>query len=347
MSIADGLCGTDAHARDDIKKKLKERLPSSQARFTYNDATWNAWTGEFMELNGIFAQLGLEIASLMKQPSQSSKSVEEGENRKERSQEIVKKADRDGVDRQEADKKNTEEHDLFHALFGEEVIDTLFKTMTRILRNLNNAGSGGSGGGSNRNKGAEAGATGRTEISNTEATCLTDSILSEINEEIKNQIQDKKSKSRDEANKKSGETGSRINEILDALQPVMQFPLTQKYSKFNSLFNRDRSQDKRTKQDGCINEREYSTQMGTLASIMGFAGTLVVLLQVPLTWFGGDNFGKRDLSAVEFADFLSQEVTALLLVSCVRTLLLFVFLTLVMVTMPRVVVVLDLTSRVL
>ena len=78
VSIADGLCGTDAHARDDIKKKLKERLPSSQARFTYNDATWNSWTGEFMELNGIFAQLGLEIPGLVKQPSQSSKSVEEG-----------------------------------------------------------------------------------------------------------------------------------------------------------------------------------------------------------------------------------------------------------------------------
>ena len=132
---------------------------------------------------------------------------------------------------------------------------------------------------------------------------MTDSILSEINEEIKNQIQDKKSKSRDEANKKSGETGSRINEILDALQPVMQFPLTQKYSKFNSLFNRegDRSQDKRTKQDGCINEREYSTQMGTLASIMGFAGTLGGSSSGSSGHgSGGDNFGKRDLSAVEF-----------------------------------------------
>ena len=320
VPIADGLCGTDAHARDDVKRKLKERMPSSQARFTYGDAVWNKWTGQFMELNGIFSQLALEMASIFKQPSNSVKAAKETENRKDRCEIILEKPDRDGVERQERDKKSTEEHDLFHAIFQEETIDTLYKKMAGILRGLNNAGSGGNGGGSNTNLGADVGAQSQTQISNTEATCLTDQILVGVDDIVERAILSAVEKSKDESNSiRSGNIDfSKITSILGSLTDIMQFPLTQKYSQVLELFNRegDRSQDVLTKEQGCLNERDYNTQLGTLASLMGLfdggglPGMDLLIGSSGHGSGGSDDGGLRDLVNVAFGGAPREVIAA-------------------------------------
>ena len=119
------MCGTISHARDDIAKKMKEKLPSQLARFTFNDVVWNRFSGNFINLNGLLACMAKEISEAMKQPSQSKKAVKETENRKKKSEKLLEVKDRDGVLRLEIDVTTTEEDDLFHAIFAESMIDQL------------------------------------------------------------------------------------------------------------------------------------------------------------------------------------------------------------------------------
>ena len=51
IATADGLCGTNAHARDDIQRRMKERMPSQFSRIVYGDAVWNRFTGSHMNVN--------------------------------------------------------------------------------------------------------------------------------------------------------------------------------------------------------------------------------------------------------------------------------------------------------
>jgi len=41
---ADGMCGTTKHAKDDVKRIMKEKMPSEESRFKYNDVVWNKFT---------------------------------------------------------------------------------------------------------------------------------------------------------------------------------------------------------------------------------------------------------------------------------------------------------------
>ena len=91
------MCGTISHARDDIAKKMKEKLPSQLARFTFNDVVWNRYNGNFINLNGLLAAMAKEISEAMKQPAQSKKAVKEKKNRKDKSEKLLEVKDRDGV----------------------------------------------------------------------------------------------------------------------------------------------------------------------------------------------------------------------------------------------------------
>ncbi|QIN96785.1 putative baseplate hub subunit and tail lysozyme [Synechococcus phage S-N03] len=287
IDIADGLCGTIAHARDDIQKKMKEQFPSEQSRFIYNDAVWNRYTGQFMNLNGIFAQLALEMSSVMKQPMQSMKAVTEEINRITKGTALLI-PDRDGVITQASDLTTTTISDIMHGIFGSQTIDLLFETMMGMMKGMNNSGDssdGGSGSGGD-DQDSTSGYPGKinptTQITNNEARCLTDTILSNIEVITEQALTDAltKAESDVESDPEGYESGGAsegagaVNSVLSGLSSIMAFPLTQKYSVFTSIFNKagPMSQDILTKDRGCANERQYKTSMGTMASSMGFGG---------------------------------------------------------------------------
>jgi len=286
IDIADGLCGTNAHARDDIQRKMKEQFPSDQSRFKYNDAVWNRYTGQFMNLNGIFAQLALEMSSVMKMPMQSMKSVTEEINRITKGTALLI-PDRDGVITQASDLTTTTISDIMHGIFGSQTIDMLFQTMMGMMKSMNNGGSG-SGGGSDSddqqdsNSGYPGKVNPTTQITNNEARCLTDTILENVEyittSALTKALSDaEKYVEEDPEGYESGGAASgagAVNSVLGGLSSVMQFPLTQKYSVFTSIFNKagPMSQDILTKDRGCANERQYKTSLGTMASAMGFGG---------------------------------------------------------------------------
>ena len=265
ITIADGLCGTIAHGRDDIQKKMKEHIPSQLSRFIFNDSVWNTYTGQFMDLNGIYLQLALEIANGLKQPAQSKKSAKEEENRGKKSSTIKAKKDRDGVDREAIDEQTTLVDDLFHALFAESVIDQMLPTVNQIIRNLNNSGQVSS---SDANQ-QQSGSTPTTAINNSEAICLTDTLLDNINTLIDAAIILALATSSSGSN---SEDSNLIASILGNLTDVMRFPLTQKFANKTDIFNRagSRSMDLLNKERGCVMERNYVTNLGTIASLMGF-----------------------------------------------------------------------------
>jgi hypothetical protein len=59
VTVSDGKCGSNPHSAEDIQLKMQERFPSEFNRFIYGDAVWERFSGNFMDLNGILAQLAL------------------------------------------------------------------------------------------------------------------------------------------------------------------------------------------------------------------------------------------------------------------------------------------------
>ena len=247
------------------------------------DEIFSTYTGQFMNLNGIFAQLAMEMSNTMKMPLMSMKSVTEEVNRITKGTTMLV-PDRDGLVTQALDLTTTTVSDIMHGIFGSQMIDMLFQTMMGQLKSLNNSGTGGSGNSSSDEEdyGYPGHSSPTTKITNNEALCLTDTILENINILTDQALTSALSQAQsdydsDPEGSEGGSAGSGAGAImgmLGSLSSVMQFPLTQKYSVFASIFNKagPMSQDILTKDRGCANEREYSTALGTMASKMGFGG---------------------------------------------------------------------------
>ena len=268
VSIADGLCGTKAHAREDIQKKMKEQMPSQQSRFTYNDAVWNKYTGSYLDMNGILSQLSFEIANTMKAPMLSVKAADETKKREDKTKKLKAKHDRDGNLRPVVDDATTKIADKVHAMFQKSMIDQLFDLTNTVVQNLNNAGQQSS---SDRNQ-ADSGSTPNTNINNNEAICLSDIILDNLGTLTDGALELITQAAEEDDGGDSGEDTNAVAQMLGSLSPVMLFPLEQKYSKYMSLFNRSGSdsQDTLTKEQGCSMNRDYRTDLGTMAAKMGF-----------------------------------------------------------------------------
>ena len=268
VSIADGLCGSGAHASDDIQRKLKERFPSALSRFVYGDVVWNSFSGNFIDTNGLMMQLAKEICSLMKQPAESMKSVQEEINRITKGTALLI-PDRDGVITQASDLTTTTISDMFHGIFATTLIDILCQLVMQQLQGLNNQANEDS---SNENR-EGSGTNASTPITNVEASCMTQTLLDNISTLTDRAIASamEESENASEGGSSSGSEESYVNSILGGIQPVMQFFLSQKYSIFTTIFNKSgpMSQDILTKAMGCINEREYKTNMGAMGATGG------------------------------------------------------------------------------
>ena len=268
VAIGDGLCGTIAHGREDMTRRMKERMPSQFSRIVYNDAVWNRFTGSFMNINSILIQLAFEFAQTLKSPANSIKAYKERtQNRPQKQQKIIAKPDRDGELRFEIDDKDTKKRDAYHALYQESLIDQLVDIIMAILQALNSAGSEASISGP-----SDITSTANTAISNFEATCLVDGLLGAMN----SACEDALAAAEEASETDSGFDLGAIVGLLTggSVSDSMQWPLLQKYANQRSVFNHagSRSQDILTKDQGCKPERVYNTEMGSLGASAGSSG---------------------------------------------------------------------------
>ena len=270
IASGDGLCGSIPHARDDIRTKMEEQMPSQLSRFRYGDQVWNNFTGNHMDMNGIMAKLATEICNLLKSTINSSKAATNEENRTRHSVSIGI-PDRVGFPTIQIDVQQQTQDDFFNGMFQTMLIDILCGILLGMLQAMNN----GDERDDERNEGGEIGTEPNTPIFNVQAGCITDTILDNINTIVNDVTLTAQEAAEERSNNdEEDDTMSFISQILGGLSAVMQFPLTQKYSQRREVHNKagDMSQAQATKETGCREERLYNTETGTMGSMMGFGG---------------------------------------------------------------------------
>ena len=268
----DGMCGTIAHAQEDIQTKLKEMMPSQMSRFAFNDVVWDKFTGKYIDMNGILAQLATIICNELKMPINSSKSVKNELSRKLRATTLMALPDRDGFISDIAEKALSVIDDLFNGIFQQSFVDILCSLMMNMLTAMNNNNNDGD----NDNRQGNRGPNANTNITNVEARCISETIVN--NAALMTEAALEASYANAEAMAESGggtdDTMGAIMGILGGLSSVMMFPLIQKYALRPDVFNAagPMSQDILTKTLGCRQDRKYNTELGAMGSLMGFSG---------------------------------------------------------------------------
>ena len=267
----DGMCGTIAHAQEDIQNKLQEMIPPQMRRFIFNDGVWDVVTGDWTDMNGIYAQLATIICNELKMPINSSKSFKNELNRSLRSVLIGTMPDRDGFAREKAEKAMSIVDDLFNGIFQKSFIDILCSLIMNMLSAMNNNGDDKN----NDNRQGNRGPNTNTSLTNLEARCISETIVNNVS--IMTEAALEAAYSNAEAMGESGgsdETLEGILSILGGLSNVMMFPMIQKYTLRPDVFNAagPASQDILTKITGCRMDRTYNTELGALGSLMGFSG---------------------------------------------------------------------------
>ena len=260
---ADGLCGSIKHAQEDIQRNMKEMIPSQLSRFVYNDVVWNTFTGNYMDVNGILQQLAQLICNLLKQPANAKKAESNAADRVLEGVALAAAIDRDGPTRVKAEQQQKKKGDQKNAIFQETLIDVLCEIIMQLLQAMDNSGGGNS---NNDNSGGDGGSVGDTNISNSEAKCLSVQLLDNVNIIIDQQLELAEQLSQEYVDNDESDSGdsNEIASILGSLLGAMLFPLIQKYSEQTEVHNTagSRSQDIRTKIQGCNPERLYNTAMG-------------------------------------------------------------------------------------
>lgn len=286
VSKADGLCGPMAHAREDIQRNMEEMMPPQLKRFVYNDAVWDALSGDFTDSNGILQTLAQLTCSLLKQAANTQKAQRQEEARKQEAALICAAPDRDGVDRKEVEKKAQQKDDQMHAIFQETLIDVLCDIIMQLLRAMDRA--------PNEIDDDDFGGTGNyppdSVIQNPDAICLTDNLLNNVNIIVQDTLDTAESSAQEYTDSDSSDSGDNntVSEILGLLVGGMSFVLTQQYAQKTEVHNSagSRSQDIRTKIQGCNPERLYSTLNGFINGGFGVDG-------------GSGNDNNSDLSNAE------------------------------------------------
>ena len=281
--IADGRCGSNQNAREDIQVKMQEQLVPQSQRFVYGDVVWQRFEGNFVDMNGIMAQLALLICALLKQLIQSLKSEKEDQiYRNKRGATLVAVPDRDGYIRPKLDEQERRQSDIFHTLIA-AIIDQLCSLIMNELQKQNNSGEDSGGGSSNDNSGGDAGTNPVTRINNPRAKCLADQIINNVLIEVEKgfdlaiEASEKAVKDSDESN---DDGGSSLDAIMNIISSVlgfgsgMLFPLSDKYTEKTDVHNSqgNKTQDKSTR-DGCKEARFYNSEEGA-AMAAGLAAAI-------------------------------------------------------------------------
>lgn len=257
--FGDGLCGSISSAKQDIQRKLSEKIPSEISRFVFNDAVWNNITGGYIDLNGIMMDVAQEICNLLKQPAQAEKAFMENTVNRLTKATTLAIPDRDGVSTLVLDELTSLKDDLFHSIFSTSFIDVLCQMIMVILQQVNSGGGQGSG----QNYTYNVGASSKTDINDWGSECISSTILDTVNVLAKIALQNStETASKSAENHTSIPSG--INSILETLGNSMLYPLTQRFTKYTNIFNSagNLSMDILNKNMGCLGFRTYATSSG-------------------------------------------------------------------------------------
>ena len=305
---ADGLCGPNRHAKDDIKSFLRDGMPSQMDRLTFGDAVWDKMLGSYIELNPVLKQQALTIANTLKRPIESFKAEKmETKFRMTRSQIIKAYKDRDAFPTIKQVDQLIKKDDVFHGMFQKGFIDILLQLVFSLLQGMNNSGGGGGGGddqsGGNQGGGQQAGgnqgqaaqnignnpgAFPNTKIQNPAADCVAETLIEDIyilcNDAFNATEVAATQSAKEAANPSSGGGSgggggggsSAISAIMGLLKQAMKYPLEQMYAQHDESLNKagDKSQDVLTKEEGCNEDRIYNTEKGDMAGMAGMAAAL-------------------------------------------------------------------------
>lgn len=270
MPQADGRCGTTQHARDDMRALIKRYMPPGDSRFNYQDAVWNAYSGQYMNLGGIMAQLALALCSELKQPINAQKASVNKELRAVKSAAVNAVPDRDGPIRDKLEDKKSMAGDSFNATMQTSLIDTLCDLLMKMLQAIQNGGDPSTG------IDGPGGRSPTTPILDPGAQCITDTILRNIEVIVESTIVIallKAAEDEEEYDPSKNPLFSAGMGFLQSLSAVMQFPLIDVYAEVSGAFNKkgNKSQDADNKSGECRQDRIYNTELGSLMSIAGFS----------------------------------------------------------------------------
>jgi hypothetical protein len=244
---ADGACGDNKWATEDTQRNMKEKMPSANDRFIFNDVVWNNLTGQFINLNGTIQSIACALASKMIQPAMAKKSDEEEENRKERKQKNKSVNDRDGKQVEQIDDEEQRKDDEFHAMFMQMLIDMLCSMLGQMIRDMDRQ-------------------SGPKGFVNPGARCVAEQIVNNVESLTDKALRD----ARDAANNSSS-SGFDLSALLSMLGSL-RFNEEEKYAT-REPHNRagKKSQDKKNRNNRCNDDRKYNTELGNMPSF-GFGG---------------------------------------------------------------------------
>ena len=117
--VADGGCGNIPHTQSDIQKKMQEKMVSLHNRMVAGDAVWDAYSGAYINLNGVMNQLSMDLCGLLKMLLTQQKGfIEETINRPARAVQLLAGTSRDSTVNLIQDDALTIKDDMFHAMMA-------------------------------------------------------------------------------------------------------------------------------------------------------------------------------------------------------------------------------------
>ena len=132
--IADGLCGAAQGARDKVSQVFEEMFPPQLSRFVFDDQVWDALSGRYINLNGVFNKMSVEISALLRAPIQSEKgNIEKLLNKTLHSVGILSAASRDEITAQIADIALSTSGDIWHTAFNKLIKELSGNVMQSIV----------------------------------------------------------------------------------------------------------------------------------------------------------------------------------------------------------------------
>jgi hypothetical protein len=134
--LGDGLCGAAQGARDKVAKIFEEMFPPQLSRFSFDDQVWDTLSGRYINLNGVFNKMSVEISNLMRAPIQSEKgNIEKMLNKALHSTGIFGAATRDEITAITTDFALSSAGDIWHTSFN-KMIQELGPQVMQSIQNL-------------------------------------------------------------------------------------------------------------------------------------------------------------------------------------------------------------------
>jgi hypothetical protein len=265
---ADGHCGDVPHATEDIQSKIQEMMPSMASRFTYGDVVWNNFSGNYMDINGIMAQMSYVICNTMKGNINSTKAFVNEMNRKIHSQILGPGGftmSREPILVEVRDIAASDKDDIFNAMM-QMLIDMLCQMVMGMLQGMNNQGKGDQPEGSPDVIGANP----ETDIQDPSDICIASTIVDNV-ATLTDQWIEMSLENSDQESQSPQSSGGGGSSMMSGASNVLMFLLNQNYSG-KKLFHNvmgTASQDVLTKEGGCRQDRIYNTRTGAKGSNMG------------------------------------------------------------------------------